>query len=66
MGLDPVYVMCSNICVTGVKLGFQNSQDSSCVTVKDDRSRMLTDAQACQHDSTVHAQGFFLPGGESR
>ena len=62
-----IYIYAYNyIYVTGVEIGFQNLWDGSCVTVKDDRSGMLMDAQACQHDSTVHAQGFFPPEGESR
>ena len=44
--------------VTGVELRFQNLWDSLCVAVKDDRSRMLIDAQTCQHNSTVHVQRF--------
>ena len=51
--------ICAHTYVTGIELRFQNSRDSLCVAVKDDRSEMLTDAQACWHDSTAHAQGFF-------
>ena len=40
--------------VTGIEIGFQSLWDSSCIPVKGDRLRMLTDVQACWHNSTVH------------
>ena len=46
------------IYVIGIEIGFWNLWDGSCVAVKGDRPRTPTDAQVCQHDSTVHVQRF--------
>ena len=44
--------------VTGSGMWIQNWWDDSCVADRDGRTGIPTDAQAGQHDSTAHAQGF--------